>query len=75
MYSNSDEPGLVLTADVLVSGGGPAASWAALAAAERGAKVFVADKGDLGASRAFAASTSGAKVIPPVKELRDPVKF
>ena len=69
------EPGLELNADVLVIGGGPAASWAALAAIERGAKVIVADKGYLGASGAFAASTSGAKVIPPLKDLRDPVKF
>ncbi len=70
-----NEPGLEINADVLVIGGGPAASWAALAAAERGAKVVIADKGYLGASGAFAASTSGAKVIPPIKELRDPVKF
>src|SRR6187402_489887 len=73
--SKLDEPGLAVVADVLVIGGGPAAAWAALAAAEAGANVVVADKGYLGASGAFAASTSGAKVIPPLKELRDPVKF
>src|SRR3954468_23445508 len=70
-----EEPGLELIADVLVIGGGPAAAWAALAAAERGASVIAADKGYFGASGAFAASTSGAKVVPPLKDLRDPVKF
>ena len=75
MKNKLDESGLEFSADVLVIGGGPAAAWAALAAAEKGAKVIAADKGYFGASGAFAASTSGAKVIPPVKELRDPVKF
>jgi len=73
--SRLDQDGLELEADVLVVGGGPAAAWAAIAAAERGAKVVVADKGFLGASGAFAASTSGNKVLPPVALLRDPVKF
>ena len=73
--SKLDEQGLQIFADVLVIGGGPSAAWAALAAAEKGARVVVADKGYLGSSGAFAASTSGAKVIPPIKELRDPVKF
>jgi succinate dehydrogenase/fumarate reductase flavoprotein subunit len=73
--SKLNEPGLELNADVLVIGGGPAAAWAAIAAAEKGAKVIIADKGYLGTSGAFAASTSGAKVVPPIAELRDPVKF
>jgi succinate dehydrogenase/fumarate reductase flavoprotein subunit len=73
--SRLDQDGLELEADVLVVGGGPAAAWAAIAAAERGAKVVIADKGFLGASGAFAASTSGNKVLPPVALLRDPVKF
>ncbi|SDT85820.1 Succinate dehydrogenase/fumarate reductase, flavoprotein subunit [Verrucomicrobium sp. GAS474] len=73
--SKLNEPGLQLHSDVLVIGGGPAAAWAAIAAAERGARVIIADKGYLGTSGAFAASTSGAKVIPPLKELRDRVKF
>jgi succinate dehydrogenase/fumarate reductase flavoprotein subunit len=73
--SKLNEPGLELNADVLVIGGGPAAAWAAIAAAEEGAKVVVADKGYLGTSGAFAASTSGPKVLPPIDELRDPVKF
>ncbi|BDI34281.1 oxidoreductase [Capsulimonas corticalis] len=73
--SKLHEQGLEISTDVLIVGGGPAAAWAALAAAEQGARVVVADKGYLGSSGAFAASTSGAKVIPPLKELRDPVKF
>jgi len=73
--SKLNEAGLELKADVLVIGGGPAAAWAAIAAAEDGAKVVIADKGYLGTSGAFAASTSGAKVVPPIAELRDPVKF
>jgi succinate dehydrogenase/fumarate reductase flavoprotein subunit len=36
---------LTLRADVLVVGGGMAAAWAALAAAEAGACVIVVDKG------------------------------
>jgi succinate dehydrogenase/fumarate reductase flavoprotein subunit len=75
MSTARNENGLEITAEVLVIGGGPAACWAALAAADRGAKVVIADKGHLGSSGALAASTSGARVIPPVKELRDKVKF
>jgi len=73
--SNIDDNGLELKTDVLVIGGGPAAAWAAIAARERGAKVVIVDKGYVGASGAFAASTSGNKVLPPISELRDPVKF
>ena len=73
--SNLDEDGRELKTDVLVIGGGPAAAWAAIAARERGAEVVVVDKGYVGASGAFAASTSGYKVVPPISELRDPVKF
>ncbi len=73
--SNLDEEGLELKTDVLVIGGGPAAAWAAIAARERGAEVVIVDKGYVGTSGAFAASTSGHKVLPPIAELRDPVKF
>ncbi|MEU9105231.1 FAD-binding protein [Streptomyces xanthophaeus] len=41
--------------DVLVVGGGPAATWAALKAAEAGARVVLADKGYCGTSGATAA--------------------
>ncbi|MET0387728.1 MAG: FAD-binding protein [Polyangiales bacterium] len=73
--SNIDDNGLALKTDVLVVGGGPAAAWAAIAARERGASVVIVDKGYVGTSGAFAASTSGHKVLPPVAELRDPIKF
>jgi len=73
--SNIDDNGLELRTDVLVIGGGPAAAWAAIAASERGAHVVIVDKGYVGTSGAFAASTSGHKVLPSVAELRDPVKF
>jgi succinate dehydrogenase/fumarate reductase flavoprotein subunit len=75
MGKRLDEPGLELTTDVLVIGGGPAAAWSALAAREGGAGVVVVDKGYVGTSGAFAASTSGAKILPPLAVLRDPVKF
>jgi len=75
MSIKNNDSGLDLTADVLVIGGGPAACWAALAAQRNGAKVIIVDKGHLGSSGALAASTAGSRVIPPVKELRDKVKF
>src|SRR5436309_3117178 len=43
---------LDLTTDVLVVGGGPAATWAALKAAQAGADVVLADKGYCGTSGA-----------------------
>jgi succinate dehydrogenase/fumarate reductase flavoprotein subunit len=46
-------------ADVLVLGGGPAGTWAALSAAERGARVVLADKGFCGTSGATAAAGTG----------------
>jgi succinate dehydrogenase/fumarate reductase flavoprotein subunit len=75
MSKRLDAPGLELSAEVLVIGGGPAAAWAALAAAGQGAQVVVVDKGYVGTSGAYAASTSGAKILPPLAVLRDPVKF
>ncbi len=47
-----------LAADVLVLGGGPAGAWAALAAAEAGARVVLADKGQVGTSGASAAANT-----------------
>ena len=43
---------LSVSADVLVIGGGPAGAWAAVAAAEAGARVVLVDKGYLGTSGA-----------------------
>lgn len=48
----------VRTVDVLVLGGGPAGAWAALSAAERGAKVVLAEKGLLGTGGATAAGNT-----------------
>ena len=56
---------LDLVADVLVIGGGPAASWAALTATEAGARVIVVDKGYLGTSGATAPTNTGTWFVPP----------
>jgi succinate dehydrogenase/fumarate reductase flavoprotein subunit len=50
-------------------GGGPAATWAACAAAARGVRVVLADKGFCGSSGATAAAGTGIWYVP-----RDPVK-
>ena len=59
-----------LRADVLVLGGGPAACWAAWAAARDGAKVIVADKGYLSSSGCAAASGNGVLAVPPSEHPR-----
>ncbi|WP_246504237.1 FAD-dependent oxidoreductase [Bradyrhizobium agreste] len=57
----SAQPGSVeFDADVLVLGGGPAGTWVAVSAAERGARVVLADKGFCGTSGATAAAGTGA---------------
>ncbi len=56
---------VLLTTDVLIVGGGPAAAWAALSAAESGAKVILADKGFFGTSGATAPSNTGTWCVPP----------
>ncbi|WP_236141899.1 FAD-dependent oxidoreductase [Nostoc sp. CMAA1605] len=65
MLTNYSEDELQLTADVLVIGGGPAAAWAAWAAATQGVKVIIADKGFLGTSGAAAASGNGIMAPSP----------
>ncbi|WP_436499980.1 FAD-binding protein [Actinokineospora sp. HUAS TT18] len=62
---------LDLTTDVLVVGGGPAATWAALKAAEAGADVVLADKGYCGTSGATASGGTGVWYVPPVPEARE----
>lgn len=54
----------VIFADVLVLGGGPAGTWAALSAAEQGVRVVLADKGYCGTSGATAPSNTGAWYLP-----------
>jgi len=58
-------------ADVLVLGGGPAGTWAAVSAAEQGARVVLADKGFCGTSGATAAAGTGVWYIDPDPALRD----
>jgi succinate dehydrogenase/fumarate reductase flavoprotein subunit len=55
--------------DVLVLGGGPSGTWAALSAASNGARVVLADKGYCGSSGATAPSGTGVWYVAP-----DPVK-
>jgi succinate dehydrogenase/fumarate reductase flavoprotein subunit len=52
-------------ADVLVVGGGPAATWAAVAAVEAGALVILVDKGYVGTSGATAPANTGTWSPPP----------
>ncbi|WP_404294374.1 FAD-dependent oxidoreductase (plasmid) [Microvirga sp. RSM25] len=67
MPTSTDAPSssVELQADVLVLGGGPSGAWAALSAAEAGAKVVLADKGYLGTSGATAPSNTGTWCVPP----------
>ncbi|WP_038378822.1 FAD-dependent oxidoreductase, partial [Bradyrhizobium elkanii] len=58
-------------ADVLVIGGGPAGTWAAVSAAERGARVVLADKGFCGTSGATAAAGTGVWYVDPNPALRE----
>jgi len=59
----------VYRADVLVLGGGPAGTWAAVSAARQGASVILADKGFCGTSGATAPSGTGVWYVEP-----DPAK-
>ncbi|MFI8501923.1 FAD-dependent oxidoreductase [Streptomyces sp. NPDC085524] len=58
-------------ADVLVVGGGPAATWAALKAARAGARVVLTDKGYCGTSGATAAGGTGVWYVPPEPAARE----
>ncbi|MFI0421803.1 FAD-dependent oxidoreductase [Spongiactinospora sp. 9N601] len=62
---------IVRKADVLVLGGGPAGAWAALAAAEAGARVVLADKGYCGTSGAAASGGNNLWYVPPDPALRE----
>lgn len=58
-------------ADVLVLGGGPAGTWAAISAAEDGARVVLADKGFCGTSGATAAAGTGVWYVDSDPSLRE----
>ena len=62
---------LDLDTDVLVLGGGPAGTWAAVKAAEAGARVVLADKGYCGSSGATAAAGTGVWYVPPIEGERE----
>jgi succinate dehydrogenase/fumarate reductase flavoprotein subunit len=57
--------GDLLDTDVLVIGGGPAATWAAIAATESGSRVILVDKGYCGTSGATAAGGNNLWLIAP----------
>src|SRR5882757_175966 len=58
-------------ADALVIGGGPAGAWAAISAAEQGARVVLAEKGFCGTSGATAAAGTGVWYVDPEPGLRE----
>ncbi|MCW1384084.1 FAD-binding protein [Novosphingobium sp. KCTC 2891] len=60
----------ILRADVLVIGGGMAAAWAAIAAAQAGASVVMADKGAVGTSGVTATGGPGHWWVSPDPALR-----
>ncbi|WP_141333796.1 FAD-dependent oxidoreductase [Paenibacillus sp. tmac-D7] len=60
-----------LNADVLVIGGGPSGTWAAVTAAREGAKVVLVDKGYCGTSGATAPSGTGVWYVNPNPEERE----
>jgi succinate dehydrogenase/fumarate reductase flavoprotein subunit len=68
---NDADGGVSFDADVLVLGGGPAGTWAAISAAERGARVVLADKGFCGTSGATAPSGTGVWYVDPVPAQRE----
>ncbi|MEU6701148.1 FAD-binding protein [Pseudonocardia sp. NPDC046786] len=63
-----------IRADVLVVGGGPAGTWAALTAAATGASVVLADKGHCGSSGATAAAGTGIWYVDPDPQARAAAK-
>ncbi|WP_066269584.1 FAD-dependent oxidoreductase [Hydrogenophaga palleronii] len=60
--------------DVLVIGGGPAGTWAAVAAAARGARVTLVEKGFCGTSGATAPSGTGLWHVPRDRAAREHAK-
>ena len=54
-----------------IIGGGPAGTWAAISAAEHGARVVLADKGFCGTSGATAAAGTGVWYVDPDPALRE----
>ncbi|WP_068154641.1 FAD-dependent oxidoreductase [Rhodococcus phenolicus] len=65
---------LELSTDVLVIGGGPAGTWAALRARRAGAEVVLVDKGYCGTSGATAPSGTGVWYVAPEEAAREQAK-
>ncbi|TXK83880.1 FAD-dependent oxidoreductase [Paenibacillus sp. N3.4] len=66
-----DQQDVHIRADVLVIGGGPAGTWAAIAAAKEGANVVLVDKGYCGTSGATAPSGTGVWYVEPDAKARE----
>ena len=60
-----------ITTDVMVVGGGPAGTWAAIKAAQAGVDVVLIDKGHTGTSGATASVGTGIWYVDDVPELRE----
>lgn len=65
---------LTLSTDVLVIGGGPAATWAAIHARDAGAEVIIVDKGYCGASGTTAPAGTGVWYVVPDPDKRSAAK-
>ncbi|MDF6100728.1 FAD-binding protein [Gordonia hongkongensis] len=65
---------LTLSTDVLVIGGGPAATWAAIHARDAGAEVILADKGYCGSSGTTAPAGTGVWYVVPDPDKRSAAK-
>lgn len=74
MDSNDLDAAQQLQTDVLVIGGGPAGTWAAIAAAAQGARVLLADKGFCGTSGATAPAGTGLWHVDPRGDARTQAK-
>ncbi|MFZ0667439.1 MAG: FAD-binding protein [Acidimicrobiales bacterium] len=66
-----EDHGATLSTDVLVVGGGPAGTWAAIKAAETGVDVVLIDKGHCGSSGATASVGTGIWYVEDQSELRE----